>query len=489
MGDYTITYPCPPGVDPSSEIERLEKILDEGSNNAYSEDVPILYADYREFAVNTLFQRAFSKIFLPTGVKWIDYLFEREGFRRSFQDNMKRMLSQGEYFAVLDVRDGKIRIDRLPADWVRRAGVYEKTGELMLLIYVEPIVLPSFFETKIGWRKVTITPSLVIEAISADEDHPDDDEMYVEKRRIPNVYGFVPVIPFKLGTKERGEPIWSRAVSQIDQINDIINDIRIVNAYNAAPVKYVKTDGAFAGLGSHGYVELGVGDDIGIIQAQTSESLFTELDYAVGVYSDVLGIPITSILQVGKHASGESIEKRLDTLTRKAKELREYVGNQIQLMIRMLSAFVAQGLVDGIDFEDPFLKPLLTSCVVLSEASEEEKANADKVFMETLGSPVDLAVYEVPEIKWPPIEDLDPQGLTAMIDALGKAVEYGFLTTEAAIAILYMNFDQFVVAADLASLQGITAKPGIDRNKEAASKGSSKDNSSGASSVSDERAT
>lgn len=452
MSDYTITYPCSPN-DPGAQAERIRKMLTEGFDTPYSETIPPVFVDYQEYAVNTVFQRAFSKLFLPTGVKWIDYHLEREGFKRSFQDNMKRMLNTGEYFAVLSVMSGKIRIDRLPKEWVRSIGVYEKTGELLLLIYVEPVILPqrSGEKARIGWKKTTMTPEQVTVALSTDENHPDDEEQYRIVGRSLNKYGFIPVVPFKLGTRPRGEPVWWHVRDQIDQINNIVNDLRMINAYNAAPVKWVKTDGEFQGIGPYGYVEMGLEDEIGALTIEAGRSLTDELAIAVGIFSDILGAPITSILQVGKHASGEAIEKRLDTLTRKAKQLREYVGNQMELMFRMMSALIAQGLVDGIDFNDPVVAPLLTEHVALADDPPEYRQETDLKYYASLGEPIDLAAYEVPEVRWEPIEELDPQGLLNLANAFEKLMELGLLTREKASIMLNLNFDQFVAASDLAS--------------------------------------
>jgi len=453
MVDLTVRYnACPSDTSGAAQAERIRKLLENSGESVYDEMVPPVYADYRSYAVNTVFQRAFSQRYMPTGWGWIDHLLEREGFNNTFQSNMQRMLDTGEYFAALSVRGGMIRIDRLPRDWVRRLGVYEKTGEILLLVYIEPIVLPNTSNTRIGWRKSEMTPERTVVSISTDEHHPDDKDQYTQISVTSNPYGFIPVVPFKLGTNERGEPIWWKVRYQIDQINDIVNDIRMINSYNAAPVKWVKTDGAFHGIGNYGYVEMGLDDAIGALVVESGQSLETELVNTIGMYSDILGAPVTSILQVGKNASGEAIEKRMDTLTRTAKQLREHVGNQMELMFRMMSAFVAQGLIEGVDFNDSLLKPLLTECVICENYSERQCEEADLAYFSHIGEPVDLAVYDVPQIKWPSIEPLDPQGLDWMAQAFEKLLTLGIISKQEAKIVLGFNYDQFTVASDMAAL-------------------------------------
>jgi hypothetical protein len=420
----------------------------EPRSSVYTDEIPIVRINYREFAVNMIFQRAFSLLPLPTGVEWIDNIIEREGFLRAFKDNMRRMLNTGEYFALLKIVNDKIKIDRVPREWVTNIIVSEQTGELLLLIYTEPIIIPDRV-TKTGWRKITWSPTTIKTAISLD-DNSLEESAYKNKSVQPNPYGFVPIIPFKLGTKVRGEPIWKPADGVIRVLEDIYNDIRLINAYHSAPIKYIKTDAEFKGIGPEGFVQIGTEDDIGALTYTIGESLFNEFVFAIGILSDILGIPPQSILQVGKHASGEAIEKRLDTLNRQAKSLREYVGEQMRLMFKMMSALVSKGLIE-VDLEDPSIQPLITDQVILPEDSYEQRENAITIFALNVGIPVELnsELYDVPDIKWVPIEKINPQDFLQLIQGLAQAIETNLMTLDESRKILAMNIEHLMVATDL----------------------------------------
>lgn len=447
MPDYTIDFPSPPGTHGVSFQLTLQKTFENLANQyGLADSIPMIRVDYRDFIVNTVHHRAFSHIFLPVQVDWIDDILDREGFIRSFEGNMRRMLDTGEYFALLGVKEGRIVIERLPRDWVTQCAFYEKTGELLLLIYIEPVVLLTNI-SKISWRKTTWSPSSIKVEISTDEDKTEA-AAYRVVSNVLNPFGFVPVVPFKLGTRDRGEPIWKNVEHLIGQIQDIVNDIRLINAYHAEPIKYVKTDGDFRGIGETGFVQIGQADELGVLTYSIGEGLFKELDYTVGIMSDISGIPITSILQVGRHASGEAIEKRLDTLTRTAKRLREDVGRQMQLMFRMMCAFISMGLVE-VDLENPNIAPLLTEQVIGPTDSLERKEIAKAIYASNLGNAVDLTAYKVPDVKWVPVEKLNPQDLFQLIQGLNLAIEGGLMSEEEARRVLELNIDALVVAQDL----------------------------------------
>lgn len=445
MTTYDITIPGGPlGSNLEARMQQLFEVAGLGGN---SDDIPIIKVDYREFAVNTVLQRAFSQLFQLTGVDWIDALLEKEGFRRSFKDNMKRMLNTGEYFALVGVRGGSIFIDRLPRDWVTRCAFHEKTGELLLLIYIEPIIVTANWN-RVSWRKITWTPNAITTAISTVED-ASIEEAYHIVHRILNPYGFVPVVPFKLGTQERGVPIWKAAESIIDVVNDIINDIRYIDAYHAAPTRYIKSDGEIKGVGTTGYVQLSPGDDIGALTYDLGSSLFNELENSLAVMSDILGIPITSLLAIGKHASGEAIEKRFDTLNRTCNNLRESVGEQMQLMFKMMCALISQGLV-SVDVEDPNIIPLLTDQIVLPDYDELQRQQATENYLANLGLAVDLSAFKVPDVKWVPIEKINTQELLSLTQALVALIENNLVTSEEARKLLELNSEHLIVVQDLA---------------------------------------
>lgn len=451
MEDHTITYPAAPQSGGVGQALKWQKVLDNISDQSSGliDEVPLIRVDYREFTVNTVHNRAFSHIFLPVGVGWIDDLLKRKGFIRSFKDNMRRMLDTGEYFVMLGVNNGDIDIDRLPRDWVRHCAFYEKTGELLYLVYIEPVVLLQKIH-QISWRRTTWTPTSVKMEISLD-DNPNEEKAYTVIRHQLNPYGFIPVIPFKLGTEERGQPIWRPVEHIISQIQDIVNDIRLINAYNAAPIKYIKTDGEFTGVNDEGLIQIGIEDELGALTIQIGRSLFDELSYAVGIMSDIVGIPITSILQVGKHASGEAIEKRLDTLTRESKSLREHVGQQMQLMFKMFAAFISMGLVE-VDLEDPGIAIYLTDQVVSMRDSYERRETAKAIYASNLGTPVDLTAYGVPDVKWVPIEKINPQDFLQLMQGLQTAVESEFISNGEARRLLAMNVEHLLVAEDLETI-------------------------------------
>jgi hypothetical protein len=131
----------------------------------------------------------------------------------------------------------------------------------------------------------------------------------------------------------------------------------------------------------------------------------------------------------------------------------------MELMFRMMSAMIAQGLVDGVDFRDSNMAPLLTDCVKLNGDPPELQEAADIAYYSNLGIPVDLAVYEVPQVKWYSIDPVDPQGLDFMAQAFEKLLTLGLMTREQAVILLNLNFDQFVVATDMASQMNITLAP------------------------------
>lgn len=444
-----MTYPAPVGTHGASHQLTLMKIFDDLANSGFGfvDEVPLIRVDYREFVVNTVHNRAFSHIYLPVGVDWIDDLLVREGFARSFKDNMRRMLDTGEYFAYLGVRDGRIFIDRLPRDWVTRCAFYEKTGELLLLVYVEPVVLLDRIH-KISWKRVTWTPETKKTEISL-EDDPTEEEAYTVQSIEFNPYGFVPVVPFKIGTHDRGKPIWKDAEGIINQIQDIVNDIRLINAYHAAPLRYIKTDGEIHGIGEDGLLQLGPEDDIGALTYSIGDGLFKELDYAIATLSDILNVPVTSILQVGRHASGEAIEKRIASLTRMCKGLREHVGEQMKLMFRMMGAFISKGLVE-VDVSDPQIASLLTDQVIVSGDTWEIIERKKAVFASNLGRPMDLTAFiNVPDVKWVPIEKIIPQDFLQLMQGFQLALETGLITPAEARKMLELNIDQLLIANDL----------------------------------------
>ncbi len=446
--DRTFIVPCPPDPPAGAQQALLRRIFEHkaGFHGTVVDDIPIINVDYREYSVNTLFLKAFSQIFLKTGVDWIDSVLDQQGFIRNFKDNMKRMLRTGEYFAVLGVRNGQIFIDRIPEEEVAHAAVMEKTGELALFVFIEPI-LRTPFDKHISWRRVTLTPESIKVEINPTEDLLDE-KAFILSSINPNPYGFVPIVIFKLGTGRRGVPFWALASSVISNIEDIVNDIRLINAYNADPKKWIKTEGDIQNLGEEGFIKLGVNDDIGALVLSVGEGLFRELESNVSILSDMLNIPILSLLQIGKNASGEAIEKRENNLKRMAANLREYIGSQMELMFKMMSAFVASGFVE-LDFNDPDVGKLLTNQVALAHHTAEEREKAHAIFLSRIGEPVDLTKFIVPDIKWPPLEKIDPAKFEQLVRGLNDAVEGELISKPEGRTILAMNIDALLVAQDL----------------------------------------
>ena len=359
---------------------------------------------------------------------------------------MKRMLRTGEYFAVLGVRNGKIFIDRVPEDEVKHAAVMEKTGELVLFTFIEPVIARAFDKT-ISWRRVTITPDTIKVEINPTEDMNDEDAFRVVSVDI-NPYGFVPVVTFKLGTFQRGIPFPLVAESVIRNIEDIINDIRVINAYNASPTKWLKTEGDLQGIGIEGILKLGPNDEMGALILNIGDGLFRELETNVSILSDMLNIPILSLLQIGKHASAEAIDRREANLNRMATNLREYIGLQMELMFKMMSAFVASGFV-SIDFSDPQVAPLLSHQIVLSHESHEEQQKALAIFLANLGEPVDLSKFIIPDVKWPPLDKINPTDFELLVRGLNQAQEGNLLTEDEARTLLAFNVDHLILAQDM----------------------------------------
>lgn len=448
INERTVVYPSAPYSSEALQMKFM-KINDAHLQSIFEGGVPLVKVDYREFAVEQVFERAFSTLFIPTGVSWIDNILLREGYVRSFKDNMMRMLRTGEYFAFLGVRNGKIFIDRIPEDEVTICVVSEKTGELELFVYVEPIVIFAL-KQKLAWRRVTWTPTTFKIEVSL-EDDPKDNESFRVQRIDLNPYGFVPIVPFKLGTQPRGIPIWKPAESVINTIEDVFNDIRFINAYHAAPQKWMKTDGDYKGINPDGIIIMGQEDEIGVLTYNQGNALHDEFVTCISIMSDLLGIPVTSLLQVGKHASGEAIEKRLDTLTRKAKNLREFIGVQMELMFRMMCAFISQGLV-SVDLNDKNIVPILTNQVMSNRSSPEEKEQAYLIYVNNMGNPVDLSAYTVPDIKWIPIEKINPQDMYQLVQGLNEAKEGNLMSESEARKVLEWNLDALLVVADLETI-------------------------------------
>lgn len=444
---YDFTIPATPSSDGDTMALRLRALSESVGSGDFSNDVQIT-VNYQRFIVNTIFQTAFSSLFLPTGVKWLDGLLEKEGFRLYFKANMWRMLEQGEYFAYVGVRKNRtIFIDRIPNEWVKACVVDERTGELALLIYIVPVISPKSKE-KLSYMRVTWTPT--IKKVEINYKDPHKEELYITLKMEPNIYGFVPVVPFKLGGYARGEPVWKPVEDQIKQISDIINDIRYLNKWNADPIKYIKTNADIKRLSE--FIQIGPEDDIGVVQWNIGDSLFSELEVATAAMCDITGIPITSVLQVGKHATGEAIDKRKDILYKISAGMREDVGNKIELMMKMICAFISLGLV-SMDFNDKDIQALMTKYTVFEDSTEEEIEEANTLWamrIEGGFEPTDLSAYIVPKIIFPPIDSqIDGLQLVNFTNALILLIQNNLIKLETAQRVLFDNFPHIAIANDL----------------------------------------
>lgn len=440
------TWTLPAIESPAGTMDKIQPpFFGDNRGVGYADDVPLVKLDYRYFVVSRIFERAFSTLPLQTGVGWADDFFANEGFLLNFKSNMWRLLDYGEYFAVVGVKNGKLFCDRLKNDFVTEYAVHERTGECDHLVYEEPVMITG--ETDICFRRTTWTPKTIKVEICLNS-RPSD-EMYKVITNKKNPFGFVPVVVFRRGLKMRGEPIWQPAYELIRVLQDIYNDIRLLNAYHSSPMKWIKTDAEIQFFKDTDFLQLGPDDEIGALTFQTvGDSLQNEFDMVINAICDILGIPLTSGFQIGKHSSGDAIETRLDPVTKTAKGLREIAGNGMKLMIKMLSAMIMLNYVE-VDVDDPDIQPLITDMMIINGDPAEKVMETTLKFQNSIGTKVDLARIPAPDIKFFPIQKVNAMELNQLAQALEKLAVNAFITVPEGREIVLQNLDGLDIAHDL----------------------------------------
>jgi hypothetical protein len=119
-------------------------------------------------------------------------------------------------------------------------------------------------------------------------------------------------------------------------------------------------------------------------------------------------------------------------------------------MFMMMCAFISQGLVE-VDLNDPSIQPLITDQVIIPEFTEEQAEDAKNLYIANKGNPIDLAFFIdfIPNVKWVPMDKINPQDLTYLASGLGSLLELKLINDNEARKILELNIEQIVVASDM----------------------------------------